>query len=263
MAFSAVKKQISIVAAGVALALGMSSAMADPLTFTVTPSGLGLIGATFDGTSITGNSSELLHTTATGHTGSGYIRYGYFNDTNNDQQFLSNYGLYVKFDLVDTFGSPQNTLTTLNFRMYIDPNRDTTFQKAGSTNSTTNGTTGTTGTEATVTDVSNNDILVGSGSLVSGLASFNQLGGVTLNANTTFALTADGKKYFTAPDPFFNMSFNGFNNQTGGAIFNQDGTIAINAGGVTSFAVPEPTSIALLGLGLLGLGATARRRNKK
>jgi hypothetical protein len=77
-------------------------------------------------------------------------------------------------------------------------------------------------------------------------------------STTSFNLTNTGSGFFVAPSPFYSLSFQSgqLNN------FTPSGRQVVNGSLDVVFAVPEPTSVALLGLGLVGLGLS-RRRSKK
>jgi hypothetical protein len=174
----------------------------------------------------------------------------------------SDYRLYALYNASGTFtrsgGAAIFNVTPNdgNIKMFLDQGMDTNF---------------TIDTEAfgisgngTDIELANGLALAGAGSLTGPSPTCGNGVGIFCgfaSSTTEFNLTPQGKLFFVAPIPFYNMSFQS------GQLDNFDPTGRQFLTGsldvvFTSAQIPEPASIALLGLGLVGLGLSSRRSKK-
>lgn len=148
-----------------------------------------------------------------------------------------------------------------SLQLFIDAASDTTFTDPG-----IGGAASAWGTANTA-----DDYLIAQGANVGGLGVLDPSlatclsGGLNCGSfgeNTTFALTAAGKQYFTFPVPFYNLAF------TSGQFNSFDpyaasGSQAINGSLDATFGVPEPENVALMGIGLLAMAGMLRKNRKQ
>ena len=172
------------------------------------------------------------------------------------------YALYGKFSVSGNITFVGTTaLATFNsgsFELYSDFNQDTTK---------TIGAGGTTTFAFTADDAllgSSNVVLSGSQANVPLVGNQAASGGSYIINYGDLDLTAQGSAYFISPSPFyFVVSVSGENESFNPPLTagNYQG-IAQGDASAVFVAVPEPATVALLGLGLLGMGISLRRKTK-
>jgi hypothetical protein len=268
----------SIIATAIAATLSFVDANASAAPFTVVSSTLdwGSTYNSFTAEKITGNYVAMMTNNETGgfdfslkwDADQFVTRGGSVLDTGLNAR--DGYGLYAMYKASGLFGHDHGIQTfdflpgTGNLTLVLDVKRDTKID-----------TSPTYSTGNFRLDHTGDDLFLGVGDLLSGngtydpdLSTCGAKGTTcgTLDLATSFNLSRNGKLFFVAPYPFYNLSFqsgqlNAFKSGLRQVINgSMDLVFASEVPEPASSKVPEPASLALLSLGFAGLGFARRRK---
>lgn len=253
-----------------ALILGSAAPLAQANVFEFNPVNFGGTDDTFSGDELVGKFSTGFTSTDgfASFTATGWFQVQTINlnsaaqltgglNTNDPNNPPGAYDLWFEFEYTASGGAgggiaPSYTIDSVSYDMYAGSGTDRDFVTA------TNG-----GGTPMVTTNSGTNTLIGTANTFVGGGIANFASSSTSSVDTDFSLVDLGT-FFTAPDPFFNLAFQSastvlpsLNDELTAGTLN--GT---TEGRFASTPVPEPTSMALIGLGLIALGWTASRRRQ-
>ncbi|WP_447987079.1 flocculation-associated PEP-CTERM protein PepA [Nitrospira sp. Nam74] len=258
----------SLLAGGLLFSVMSTAALADPTTFTVNPSAIGVSGPTVPNVNFADFSYvALVNQTATNGTGTfneqgaGFFssyRFPQLSDVLPNTGLNTNYKLYAVFTgsgtVAPTVGIPGGetaTFTSFNLKLFVDPTLTTSITASP---------VGTVGGTVSVNNAGSSILVGESTGLIAGEAhAFPGL------ANGDFKVLVNFKPvggFLSGPITIgLNIgTFDGVNTTlTGFSLGNFNSGRIDGSGNFSMTAVPEPTSLLLLGSGMAGI-AWGRRR---